>query len=381
MMRLAVVLSDLAAPPRTGLQQQSLLLLEGLVASGIEIDLFAFAKAPGDIDEATLPVRLAAPVMPMRVGWTLTGLCGRLPLNRLAQRLADYDAVYLEGAAAAGLLRRPWADRAVINLIDPGSRRRMRFARAARGFAHKARELVGAGLAYAIEASVNRPLTEWVVVSASDAEYLRRVHGHGRTSAIPVMLPPLPSATTEERRNGTNVTIYADLREPHMWKAFCDWAGNVFRPATSACPEMRLRVLGRLVPTPEQRAMLPDLSIDFVGWSDDHIRELQRADVVVLPDAIGTGIKNRAVECLGLGCAVVGTSVAFEAIPVENGREAMVVADHKQAVEALLQLVSSPTKCMAMRENARNFAAAHYGRDQVIARWLQLLQSRSRPHE
>jgi glycosyltransferase involved in cell wall biosynthesis len=376
-MRLAVVLSDLAAPPKSGLQEQSLLLLEGLIAAGFEVDLFAFAKAQGEIRQAALPVPPAAALIPMRIGWTLTGLGNRLVGSRgLESRLAGYDAVYLEGAAAAGLLRSSWADRAIVNWIDPGSRRRLRFAGGATDILTKCRELLAAGLAFLLEASLNDKHATWVVVSESDADYLRRVHGHSQTMAIPVMLPELPSPLAHDVADAIVVTVYADLREKHMWEAFERLAARVLRPACEALPGLRVQVLGRLLPSDDQLARLPKLPVTFAGWSEDHLGDLQRSDIVVLPDQVGTGLKNRAVQCLGLGCAIVGTSVAFEAIPVTSGNEALVVNTDGEMLDALLLLSNNASLRAQVRRSASTFARTRYGQRQVMDKWVTLIQSR-----
>jgi len=381
-MRIAMVLSDLCVPPRSGLQEQSLLLLEGLVAAGVEVDLFAFSGTRGAVGEAMLPAKLAAPPMPTRAGWTFTGLMTRL-LGRsgLEQRLGEYDVVYLEGAAAAGLLRRGWAARAVVNLIDPGSRRRLRFAATASGSLRKAKEWLLAGLSYLLEAALNDKRATWVVVSDSDRDYLRRVHGHAATEAIPVMLPELPAPTLHSPSGAVVVAVYADLRQAHMWRAFVALAEEVLRPVCAAEPALRITVLGRLLPSPELLAALPQLPMTFSGWSEDHLGELQRADIVLLPDTVGTGLKNRAVQCLGLGCATVGTPVAFEAIPVTSGQEAYVAATPEKMVEAVLTLARTPSLRAEVGNKAREFAAARYGREQVMKTWLSLLHSLERRDE
>ncbi len=376
-MRLAMVLSDLAAPPGSGLQEQSLLLVEGLVAAGFEVDLFAFAKASREVRDAALPIRLAAQLMPMRIGWTLTGLANRLFGTRgLERRLASYDAVYLEGAAAAGLLRSSWADRAIVNWIDPGSRRRLRFAGVATDILKKCRELLAAGFAFLLEASVNDQHAIWVVVSESDADYLQRVHGHSQTAAVPVMLPELPLPVARNVTDAIVVTVYADLREKHMWEAFEGLVAGVLRPACEALPGLRVQVLGRLLPSGDQLARLSKLPVTFVGWSEDHLGDLQRSDIVLLPDRVGTGLKNRAVQSLGLGCAVVGTSVAFEAIPVTSGNEALVVNTDGEMLDALLLLASDASLRAQVRRSASTFARRRYGQRQVMDKWVTLIKSR-----
>lgn len=375
-MRVAVVLSDLAVPADSGLQEQSLLLIEGLAAAGVELHLFAFSRAP--ILEAMLPIRLAAPLMPTRTGWTLTGLVTRLiGRDGLERRLKGYDVVYLEGAAAAGLMRRQWAARAVVNLIDPGSRRRMRFARAAIRPLAKLKELFAAGLSFLLEASLNNEKATWVVVSESDRDYLRAVHRHEATIAIPVMLPALPAPIARDEADTAVVTIYADLREPHMFRAFVALARDVLVPSCKAEPRIEIRVLGRLTPAPDLLASLPALPMTFIGRSPDHLGELQRSDIVILPDTIGTGLKNRAVQCLGLGCATIGTAVAFEAIAVRNGVEAFVADTTAEMLDAVLTLARSAVLRRDVGDRAREFAAVRYGSVSVVPTWMNLFRARA----
>lgn len=375
-MRTAVVLSDLTCPPKEGVHEQSLLLLSALRACGVDLDLYVLSSSPDALDAQRLPYKLAIPVIRRRWPWTLSGLHYRtFGCRSLENRLALYDCVYLEGAAAAGLLRRSWASRAIVNLVDPGSLRQWRLALKAAGLRDKLLHLLASGLALILEKQLGMERPHFAVVSSDDAQYLRRIVAPAQVSAIPVMLPPLPLDCHERQDTSARLLVYGDLRQRHMLGAFIALSKSLLKPLLALRPDVRIVVLGRIKPSAALLEQLDNLPIEFITWAEDHLGELQRATVVVLPDSTGTGLKNRAVQCLGLGCAVVGTPVAFEGMDVRSGIEAFVETRSEKLLEAVLLLLDDPHLRRRTRQAAKQFAATRYGSEAVAARWIALFDA------
>ena len=65
---------------------------------------------------------------------------------------------------------------------------------------------------------------------------------------------------------------------------------------------------------------------------------LDACRVSVAPLRFGAGVKGKVLASLGRGVPVVGSPVAFEGIPVGDGREVLVADGAAEAAEALVRL-------------------------------------------
>ena len=117
--------------------------------------------------------------------------------------------------------------------------------------------------------------------------------------------------------------------------------------------------------------------IRFLAWHDDIDALLRSADVVVLPDAAGTGLKNRAVHAMACGVPVVGTATAFEGFDVADECDAMVKSTAETFADAITRVLSNPAGARKIAVAGQKFALGRYGALAVGQRWLALYASLS----
>jgi glycosyltransferase involved in cell wall biosynthesis len=212
------------------------------------------------------------------------------------------------------------------------------------------------------------------VVSAVDADYLRRQVPGARVVAVPIALPEHTSPRAAEGPSAVNhaptVLFWGDIGVPHI-AAGLEWLLREVRARVG--PVAQWVVLGRREPGPLLAAIGAD--VRFLTWVDDVDAMLRAADVVVLPDASGTGLKNRAIHAMACGVPVVGTPHAFEGFDVTDESNAMVKASPEAFADAISRLLSSSTAAKCMAAAGRKFALAGYSADSVSRQWQALYLS------
>ena len=109
----------------------------------------------------------------------------------------------------------------------------------------------------------------------------------------------------------------------------------------------------------------------FIQWVDDYVDLIRGCDIVVLPDVIGTGIKNRAIQSLALGKPTIGTAVAFEGISFPNSDVARVATSNLDIAFHLDQLCASSDLRERIGLQAREFAESRYSQSVVVQRWRE----------
>lgn len=390
-MRILHVISDITYPPSEGLHEQTIRLHQALRAYGYEVELCGFVKSCSadalsalerreDISIGTLAYYGGSTVLrgiTARVG-LLSGMSRTLYKQvRSAARTDESVVVIFEGAAAAGLYRSRFARNAILSWIDPGSRRNLRFMAERNNIRARIAHAVAAFLFLLLELSCTwqRPL--WHVVSDSDAEYLRKLYSRRQpVSSIPVICSEIASQSPAKEGESPSdldgddelrVIIFADLRQPHLIRATAEWLGDIEKLDPQLRNALAVNVVGRVQDCAELR-QVSGVSIEFSEWVTDLMSTLRRADIVIVPDTVGTGLKNRAVVSLASSAVVVGSDVAFEGIPVVDGENALVCRDRRERRDALARAASSAELRLNLRANSSSSVRA-MSMSQVARQW------------
>ena len=393
-MRILFVLGDFAAPPRTGPQRLDYLLLRYLLDHGFECKLFGFLR-PGidtDLEAAAreFPGLEVAGLFRWRhgyatetaLGWAQNAILGRRIGYRtfesaLENALRDpaLDLVHVEGVALAGWIGKITNKPLVFNELDAMSLNQQRLCEEAPGKLGKLRYYMGANLARHIERTTLPRVTKALVYSPVDAQYLRSTVPGADVECVGVSVPePAPGARDLLSNDDTLEPriLFSGELQGHLGRALLWFLNEVHPKIELAVPGLKTTIIGRGGAFPAlARAMEKTPGISVMDWVENYDAEVAAACVFVAPDRCGTGIKNRVVTAMALGCPVVGTSVAFEGIPIETwaARFRCDAADRfAQSVVALLQ-----DRSLRQRtgEAARHFALTRYSITNVGLRWVE----------
>ena len=392
-MRIAFVVSNLTYPPEEGLHQQTLLTAQIHLEHGNEVHLMGFCRDPRKLDLQRMKdetgLSFYMPPIPSRLPDVVLGFVNRFipgvlrgqAVKRLKKEiLSGYDVIHFENIAACGLVRKDMADRAVIGLIDPGTLRWKRMFKAHREYKLKLKAFLGILLHNLLESAVAFPGIRIHVVSQEDANYLkaRRKKAHVRPIpvAVPIHFDPVSDATEKyfERKTGM---IFMDLRQPHLRSSFLWFIQNVYRPVCSEECLCDLLVLGRTSGDPELEQVCLGLPIRFVPWVEDLDGTFAAVDFVIVPDQVGTGIKNRVVQAMAAGKPVVGTPIAFEGIPALNGIHALVVNGPDEMARVLIELCKQSDLRELLGKNARKLIVKQFGKESVQESWREFYSLRA----
>lgn len=391
-MKIAFVVSDLSIPAAEGLHQQSLLTIEGLRNAGHVVDVFGYVRrqagAVGDDKVAGFfrlqPIRSRLPALLIGIRNILIPkflLSHEERALALAISDASYDVVHLEGAAAAGFSTSKLAHRTVIGLIDPQSRRRWRQSKSG-SLTRRAANLLLAASSFVFEMLVSKNAAALHVVSIEDQKYLASRRLGATILWVPIFLPPeIENYNTQmvhDHGAPFRVVIFADLRQEHMRRAF-DEILEVTVPALqeSEGKTPEIDVLCRKIPDQITESRAKALGVSMTAWVNDYRAHLCDADVIVIPDLMGTGLKNRTIQAMGLGKCVVGTKVAFEGIPAEPGKEAIIYQDAQALASWLLRLQDDLKLKDSLAKAGKIFVTSNFSSAKVIQRWQDIYNALS----
>ncbi len=137
----------------------------------------------------------------------------------------------------------------------------------------------------------------------------------------------------------------------------------------------------------------PNTTLMLIGWQfNERVRSLsservqlmekvpdirpyqEAAKVFVAPYRFVFGIRYKILEAMAMGKAVVGTSVAFMGIPIQDGVHALVRDDPEGFAEAIITLLDDDALRESIGKAAREFIAEHFDQRKIVARLNDLLE-------
>jgi polysaccharide biosynthesis protein PslH len=117
-------------------------------------------------------------------------------------------------------------------------------------------------------------------------------------------------------------------------------------------PSARLHVVG----SGSDQLRTTDPVLVLHGFAEDLPSEYRACDVFVCPLRVGAGVKNKLIEALASGCAVVSTDVGIEGLDVRNGEQLLVANDPVEFAHAVNRLLRDPELRARLGRAARAFA-------------------------
>ena len=201
-----------------------------------------------------------------------------------------------------------------------------------------------------------------LAVSDADCETLHRLYG-GRLRA-----PAYTVAT------GVDTEFFAPrptpVRPKHLvFTGSMDWipnedamkyfCGDILPLIRAEEPEVTLSIVGR-APTPAVQRLAETNRIEVTGTVADVREYIEEAAVYIVPIRVGGGTRLKIFEAMGMGKAVVSTTVGAEGLPVTNGTD-VVIADSPAAFAAsVVALLRDPARRVQLERAARDLVVTRY---------------------
>jgi glycosyltransferase involved in cell wall biosynthesis len=223
-----------------------------------------------------------------------------------------------------------------------------------------------AAAARLVERRAVRRFNACTTVAQADAQVVQRL-----APGVPVHVTP----------NGVDADYFAPLDVPEQPETIIFTGAMSFPPNVTAVlhfyhtilpliraelPNVRLIVAGRN-PAPSIAALASDPLVTVTGFVDDMRPWLARANLMICPMVMGSGIKNKVLEALAMARPVVATTMGVEALDVTSGHE-LAIADTAEAfAAATLALLRDPAARQRLGAAGRELVLRQYTWDACAA--------------
>ena len=151
-------------------------------------------------------------------------------------------------------------------------------------------------------------------------------------------------------------------------KYFC---AEIWPAVLAKVPGAQFRIVGR---NPDRRVReLAGPSVEVTGRVPSVVEHLRQASVVVVPLRVGGGTRIKIYEAMGVGKAVVSTTVGAEGLDVHHGRDIVLADQPAEFAESVARLLRDAAGRNSVGRAARELAT-NYGWPVIGAQFGAILR-------
>ena len=181
-------------------------------------------------------------------------------------------------------------------------------------------------------------------------------------------------------------------RDPHdlVFTGSMDWMPNedaivwfadeILPRIASRIPSIKVTVVGRN-PTPKLRALASrQPRIVLTGRVDDVRPYIDRSAVYIVPIRVGGGTRIKIYEAMGMGRAVVSTSIGAEGLPLQNGTEIVLADEPEHFADEVVRLITNETARNQIEHAARRAVVERFGWNKATEALVNIMERAREKH-
>ena len=278
------------------------------------------------------------------------------------------DLLHLEGGGLAALLRSTRRELpGILSIHDSRALRYREFARYAVGARERFRLKLFSVMARRQERQWFGYADRVVVTSPSDAEALSAVLNAQRIAVIPNGVDLEYFAYRPAPEPG-RIVFTGSMNWPPNEDAAEHFARDVMPAVRSRIPDATFWIVGA-DPSPRVRNLANIAGVNVTGTVADIRPWIWSAAVYASPLRFGLGVKNKILEAMACGAAIVATTRSLSGTPLVDGRDAMVADDDTKFADAVVRVLSDSELRNSLAREARRKAEVEYSWDSISARF------------
>ena len=140
-----------------------------------------------------------------------------------------------------------------------------------------------------------------------------------------------------------------------------------------AKPDCTLAVVGRAPGRDILALAAADPRLRVTGTVPDVRPYLWGSRVSIVPLRVGGGTRLKIFEAMGMGRAVVSTTVGAEGLPVTDGSDVVIADSPRDLAAAVVTLIREPARRVQLERAARDLVVARYDWSAVAQDFEQAL--------
>lgn len=165
------------------------------------------------------------------------------------------------------------------------------------------------------------------------------------------------------------------MNGPKNVEAVLFFYSKIFQIVKDKYPSIILYLVGQN-PSSEILELRKDPSVVITGFVEDLRPYVSNASVFICPHISGSGMKNKVLEAMSMGKAVVSTSVGALGIKNTHNNEHIIISDDPfEFASKIIELLSDEYLRTKIGDNARKFIVDNYSWDSIAKEVHYLFES------
>lgn len=222
------------------------------------------------------------------------------------------------------------------------------------------------------EASIAARVDAYVVNAQTDLEYLAAFIPRTKLYAIPNdvdtgFFHPAHELATKPELVFTGSFYYAFNADAMLY-----FHAHILPRVRAVFPALRLQIVGAHPPPPLQALGARDALTTVTGFVDDVRPHVWQAAVYISPLRGGTGMKNKLLNAMAMGKAIVATTVSADGLGVRDGHELLLADGDAQFADAVIHVLNDARLAKRLGDTGRAFVEREYGYPKLAMRFEEL---------
>lgn len=222
------------------------------------------------------------------------------------------------------------------------------------------------------EASIAARADAYVVNARPDLEYLAAFIPRAKLYAIPndvdtVYFHPPRETTTDPALVFTGSFYYAFNADAMLY-----FHARILPRVRVRFPALHLCIVGAHPPPALQALATRDPLTTVTGFVDDVRPHVWQAAVFISPLRGGTGMKNKLLNAMAMGKAIVATTASADGLGVQHEQELLLADGDAPFADAVLRVLNDSALAKRLGDTARAFVEREYGYPKLAMRFEEL---------
>lgn len=229
-----------------------------------------------------------------------------------------------------------------------------------RGFMDKIKAFIDWRKIRSCELSVYSRFDYCILASVKDREFLERLSPDLKVSVISNGVDFeyfKPQATKEDF---PSLLFTGDMSYPPNEDAVFYLCSDILPLIEKSYPDVKLYIVGKRPSYKLERFISHRKNVILTGFVEDIRTYLAKATIFICPLRRGTGIKNKVLEAMAMGKAVISSSIGQEGIDALPERDIIIADNPKTFAQRTVELLSNKDTRDKIALNGRKIVEANY---------------------
>lgn len=225
----------------------------------------------------------------------------------------------------------------------------------------------------AYESMVYQKIERSILISPRDRDYIVETLGVACNPAVIYNYAIDYGYQAEAIRQKNRIAFMGKLDYAPNVDAVRHFSDAIFPKLKERYPALEFQIIGGS-PSEEVKKLARREGIALMGFVDNPAGLLQEATLVVAPMVSGSGLQNKIVQAMYLGCTVVTTPIGAEGLSKVTNQELVIAADDNQMIEKMIYFLSDEAEKERRQigQNARLYISRNYSYEKIRSQITEL---------